>query len=78
MAVSSIIVKVDLGVKADNLAFGSFAKGVDLNLGGVDGNEQIVKLLDLLRCSDDLLTLEVQVLCHFDGLNEIDFKVYFK
>jgi hypothetical protein len=32
LAVSSVVVEVDLGVEADNLTLGSFAEGVDFDL----------------------------------------------
>ena len=51
-----VIVKVDLGVEADNIALGRLAKGVNLDLGRINRNEKVVQFLNLLSGSDGLIT----------------------
>ena len=56
LSVGGVIIEVDLGVEAHNIALGRLAKGIDLNLGRINGNKKIVKFLNLFSGSDGLIT----------------------
>ena len=56
LSVGGVIVEVNLGVKAHNIALSRLAKGVNLDLGRINGNKQIVQFLNLFSCSNGLIT----------------------
>ena len=48
LTVSSVIIKINFGIKANNFAFGGLTKWVNFDLSGINCNEQIVQFFNLL------------------------------